>query len=299
MPKNNTNNDDLITKQDASPNDNKELRIDKKFVLSLLSFVVTILGAVPAISHFYYAARAGEYYGIPGLYFRDIAFSDFGTLVILVIGAILICFLPFILKTILEGIFDSKVLDLLLKLLFSISLGLVAYMYVIFCSTTIMNGQGSCQVNGNICIGAACYGGLVAFVCYTILVEDFTGSSARSKNGLSRGLFYSKRKKIFKETIYALYSIIFTAALIFLLFTGIKVSPLNPASGRNYEILLDKKSEYSVVVGNYNGSAVLMEGVVSGDNLKLKKGSFYIESIKNRPIEYRHFGKVTVVDNIE
>lgn len=293
--KKNTKNADRVAKQDISSSEKKDLRIDKKFILSLLSFIVTILGAVPAISHIFYASRAEKYYGIPSLYLRHNLFGDFGTLVALVVAAILLCIFPFIFKMLLEGILESKVLNTLIKLLFSISLGLVAYQYVIFCSTILfMNGQESFQENGNICIGAACFGVLAGFVYYTILVKDFTEPSDRSKGDLMRGLSCSISKKTSQKTIYVLYSFIFTIAFIFLLFTGNKVSPFKPESVRNYEILLDEKSEYNVVVGNHGGSAVLMKGTITGNSLLIKKGHYRIEPLGKRQIEYHRFGDVDV-----
>lgn len=294
MTKKSINNEDLITKQDASPNDNKELRIDKKFVLSLLSFIVTILGAVPAISHFYYAARAEEYYGIPSLYLRHNLFGDFGTLVALVIAAILLCIFPFIIKTLLEGVSESKVLNTLIKLLFSISLGLVAYMYVVYCSIILSRkSQGNLRLD-SINVGATIFGFIAGFVYFYILAKGFKGTSISDKVNTQKSLCFRNIEKKLPKIMVSLYLVIIVVTSVLFVFTERRVSPVEPKNIRSYEIILDEKSEYSVVVGNYEGSAVLMKGTITGNSLLIKKGHYRIEPLGKRQIEYHRFEDVDV-----
>lgn len=297
MTKKNTKNVDLNTKQDSSPNDNKELRIDKKFVLSLLSFIVTILAAVPTILHISYASRAEKYYGIHRFFLRQNTFGDFGTLIALIFAIIILWIFPFVIKKLWEGVLENKIINKLINLIFSIGLAFLAYIYMFF-SFTILFAKEQETFQGNIFIyGVTIFiGAISGVIYYNILEKDFMVTSERSKEDLMTGSFCSRKEKRTQEVILVLYGFIFLVAFISLLFTGNKVSPFKPENILSYEILLDEKSEYNIVVGNHDGLAVLMKGNIEGDRLEIKKGFHSLESIENRPIEYRHFEEVIIVD---
>ena len=56
-----------------------------------------------------------------------------------------------------------------------------------------------------------------------------------------------------------------------------------------------KDSEYNMIVGYYNDSAILMRSEINLSNhpIKITKGAYKLESIKGKNLTYYHFESIT------
>ena len=71
----------------------------------------------------------------------------------------------------------------------------------------------------------------------------------------------------------------------------------NPEHIKKYEIIKNPETEYNVIVGYYNGSAVLMKGEINKTKwntytINILKGQYRITSINNTNLEYYYFKTV-------
>lgn len=104
----------------------------------------------------------------------------------------------------------------------------------------------------------------------------------------------STDKEKTKITYYLYAAVLVIAYVLILLYASFDSISLLSGVQKNYEIIQDSNSEYNVIVGYHNDSAIVMKGEIEKDEDKLviTKGSYKLEKIDNRIIEYHNFNEV-------
>ncbi len=123
---------------------------------------------------------------------------------------------------------------------------------------------------------------------------------------------YDNERKLYaqygdKRTQNKLIEMVYIAFAIIALFIfgaacyRIEYSKTDPANKTSYEVVTYGNNDSKVIIGHYNGDAILMdykeeEANEKEDNdkkrIKLKAGKFYIDSVKGKKIEMEHFKTV-------
>lgn len=251
--------------------------------------VIAALGAfIYKVLYYFFASNAEEFYDIPQLYFYDRVKLDFGMTVALLLIFIIIGFLPFMIKKLFESGRFAKVV----RLLFALLLSVAAFCFFSMVGKFVIVEKWDLLGNDKFKILVILYTSIAFLVFLCILNVDFTNVS---KNSLKDKKLLGKQiinKKRLLDIVATLYVLLLFVTLVLLIGIINEVSPLDPRNQKSYEILSEKDDEYRVVVGHYDGSAVLMKGNIKDNHLAIYKGNYRIEPLDNRNIEYRRFSSV-------
>lgn len=277
----------------------KLLKENKELIIMVPTVVLTFLGVLYEAIHYFYSLKAEQFYGIPKFYFYDNSQADYVMNLVLFMATIMIFFSPYIVKRKNKLKFFES---LAYSFLFAI---LVFYFWLSFCISFIMNTlhiTGYDYVLLGVCI-------VVAIISWVVYFFAFKADPKEHSNIDKQETKEDKNKKdapvdlktneiiiVYAHSIVALVNIIIVAILIF------SSALFNPDKKKNYEIIPVGKLEYSVIVGYYKDSAIIMEGEIdyqnsdSNSHLKIKKGYYKLESIEEKELIYYSFDLITCED---
>lgn len=249
---------------------------------------------VKGVGGYIYAIEAERFYGILKNYFFGSVniLGDMIVGVIYIIVVVLLLFSPVLIKKILKknklGTAERIGYSLILALL-------ICYILLEFSEEILINTlkwRHFIPVLLVICIAVAA----ISFIVYFIIFgEDFNIGNIKDTNQRTDDAEKHNKRR---ERIVSIFSLISVIVIFMVMILEIKSGFIDnrPEMIKAYEIVETGESESKVVVGYYNGSAILMNFETKEDDkgeiLFLERGSYVIQSIEGKRIVYKQFSSV-------
>jgi|GEM_PF-1496665 hypothetical protein len=279
----------------------KKLSINKELIVGVLPIALVVIGEVFKLDRFLGSIGAERLYGVPRIYF----YNDVSTEYLFAIIAPAYCAVVFLYPLIIRRFGKIGRISLFNAFLMSCSYAsFVFYLTAIFCNsliTSTRNPKWYDIVMFVLCVIL----GIITFLTYFYFCRYGYIDNIKDKSEVECGkeaidndnkIKSSNKNK--KTNLFAVLLAIIITSTVFMVarLSSMKTSH-NPEHIKKYEIIKNPETEYNVIVGYYNGSAVLMKGEINKTKwntytINILKGQYRITSINNTNLEYYYFKTV-------
>ncbi|MDO4773217.1 MAG: hypothetical protein Q4A72_06640 [Bacillota bacterium] len=287
-------------------------------IVAVQTIVLTFLGVLSEIGKYVASLATEDFYGIPRFYFYDNPLASFGAKIIFILILIVALFYPYLMKKIMkeyklykhESLIYAQISVLPVLFLYLVTLDLIHSIFSF--------NLGAIVFWVEIGIGFALF--ILAIIAIHSKYKEFfvqksdvpeeenklkktdgsqnieqvleTENKIKGKNSEEDPESKEKGRNKRSHLLYAIVIVIVYLLILFYVVFGF-ISSLSSFK-KNYEIIQDSNPEYNVIVGYHNDSAIVMKGEIkkNEDKLIITKGSYKLEKIDNRIIEYHKFKKV-------
>lgn len=309
--------------------ENKANWIEKISLVGVVqASIATFLAGAIGIFKYIDSLAAGAFYGVPRFYFYDNLLASFGTKILFVLILIVTLFYPYLKKKFLKEYKFDKYESWVYALASAV---LLLYLYLVTADLFLSAFSFDLDVMAVLIeIGIGLALAILALIAIHFKYKEFLyekfdileeEDKLKSENDFrnkeegpetenkieekdSDGDPESKEKGKTKITHYLYGIILVIAYVLILVYAFLGFIFLLSGAKKNYEIIQDSNSEYNVIVGYHNDSAIVMKGEIKKEEkmkngkkevlkyLYIDKDSYRLESIDNRIIEYHNFYKV-------
>lgn len=279
----------------------KKISINKEVIVGGLPIALVVIGEVLKLDRFLCSISAERLYGVPRFYFYNDVFTEYLFAIIAPVYFAIVFLYPIIIRRF------GKIgrISLFNSFFMSCSYAsLVFYLTAIFCNSLITSTR-SPRWYDIIMFVLCVILGIITFLTYFYFCrygyidnikdkyEIECGKEAKDNDNKIKGSNKNKKTNLFA----VLLAIIITSTVIMVAWLSSMKTSHNPEHIKKYEIIKNPETEYNVIVGYYNGSAVLMKGDINKTKwntytLNILKGQYRIASINNTNLEYYYFTTV-------